>query len=204
MLELSAVVSCSSIPTSFPIGAYAGGAQSRELVAPPPLEGASGSQIEAETLGQALDVAPVEELDADSRVKRSQLAQLAVLARHERLLHDRDLQVEILLGKVEVGREGLADAALGVAFEYERGGLVLPGDSVVIEDARAFGLGLVREPGGFRTAICLEIDTFEAHLQARVATGSDASVGHLGGGPSETNVSPTAPRGIHFGHAGPD
>src|SRR5450830_745671 len=148
MLELSAIVPRSSIPTSSPIRARAGAPALENLSKGEARrrhsKGASGGQIEAVALGQSLNVAPVEELDADSRIELSQLAQLAVLARHERLLHDRDLQVEILLGKVEVGREGLADAALGVAFEYERGGLVLPGDSVVIEDARAFGLGLVR------------------------------------------------------------
>src|SRR5450759_331279 len=168
MLELSAIVPRSSIPTSSPIRARAGAPALENLSKGEARrrhsKGASGGQIEAVALGQSLNVAPVEELDADSRIELSQLAQLAVLARHERLLHDRDLQVEILLGEVEVGCERLADTAFIVPREHERGGLVLPRNSVIVENARAFDFCLVREPRGFRTAICLETGAFEAHL----------------------------------------
>ena len=44
-------------------------------------------------LGEALEIAPVEELDPDVRVPLTQLAQLPVLAGHERLLHGGDLDV---------------------------------------------------------------------------------------------------------------
>ena len=59
-------------------------------------------------LGEVLDVATIEELDLDVGVQPPYLAQLAVLSGHERLLHHRDLDVEVLLGKVEVRRERCA------------------------------------------------------------------------------------------------
>ena len=66
-----------------------------------------------EMLGEALQVAPVEELDLDVRVSLAQLAQLPVLAGHERLFHGGDLDVEVLIGEVEVGFEWPAEIFLG-------------------------------------------------------------------------------------------
>src|SRR5213079_2999527 len=80
----------------------------------------SAGEVEVEMLGEALEVAPVEELDPDVGVPLTQLAQLPVLAGDERLLHGGDLDVEVLLGKIEVGREGLLHATVGVLLEDER------------------------------------------------------------------------------------
>src|SRR5215212_9565946 len=90
----------------------------------------SGRQVEPVALGQPLDVTLVEELYVHLGVALAQPAQLAVLARHEALLHDRDLEVEVLLGEEEVRRECEQDAALGVLLEHERARLVVPGDAV--------------------------------------------------------------------------
>src|SRR5262249_26967437 len=88
-------------------------------------------------LSETLDVAAVEELHANMRIEALNLAQLAVLARDERLLHHRHFDEEVLLGEVEVGRECADDPPLLVALEHERLRLVVPGDAVVVEDLRA-------------------------------------------------------------------
>src|SRR5439155_44247 len=72
-----------------------------------------------EVLSQPFQVPLVEELHLHVRIPRAQLAQLPVLARHERLLHDGQLDVEILVGKVEIGRERLEHAAVLVLLEHE-------------------------------------------------------------------------------------
>src|SRR6201987_6323355 len=53
----------------------------------------SAGEVEVEMLGEALQVTPVEELDLDVRILLAQLAELPVLAGHERLLHGGDLDV---------------------------------------------------------------------------------------------------------------
>ena len=113
-----------------------------------------------EVLGEPLEVALVEELDLDVRVPLAQLAKLAVLPGDERLLHQGDLDVQILLGEVEVRRERFGDAAVLVLFEDERSRLVLPGHAVVVQHLGALELGLVREPRWLCAAICLEIRDF--------------------------------------------
>src|SRR6476661_4625611 len=91
----------------------------------------SRSLAELILLGKGLDVAPVEQLDPYVRAQLPQPAQLAVLLGHERLLHGGDLEVEILLGQVDVEGEGMR--------------LVFPGNAVVVEDLRTLELGLVGE-----------------------------------------------------------
>src|SRR6187551_505345 len=93
--------------------------------------------------GDPLEVALVEQLDLDLRVELPQLAELPVLPRDERLLHHGHLEIEVLLGEVEVGRERLDDLPLRVALEDERRRLVEPRDAVVVEDLRVLELGLV-------------------------------------------------------------
>src|ERR1043166_7363033 len=93
----------------------------------------SAGEVEVEMLGEALEVAPVEELDLDIGVALAQLAQLAVLAGHERLLHGGDLDVEVLVGEEEVGRERFGNAPVLVLLEHERPWLVFPRDVVVVE-----------------------------------------------------------------------
>ena len=80
-------------------------------------------------------------------VALAQLAELPVLPGHERLLHRRQLEVEILVGQVEVGREGLDHAALVVLLEHERVRLVLPRHAVVVEHLRTLTFHIVGEAG---------------------------------------------------------
>src|SRR6266568_3417974 len=123
-------------------------------------------ELELVSLRQALDVALVEELHAHVGIALAQLPQLAVLPRHERLLHHSDLHIQVLLGQVEVWLEGLDDAAVLVLLEDEGLRLVLPGHTVVVQDLGAFELCLVREAGRFLASICLEIRRFQYHLDS--------------------------------------
>src|SRR5581483_1237411 len=116
------------------------------------------------SLCEALEVALVEELDLHVGIALAELAELAVLPRHERLLHDGHLEVEVLLRQEEVGREGLQDAAVLILREDERARLVLPGDPVEVEDLRALEFRLVLEVGWLRPAIRLENGVFHHHF----------------------------------------
>ena len=55
------------------------------------------------------DVAALEQLDVHVRVEFLQAPQLAILVAHLFRLHCRQFDVQVLVGQVEVGREGLGD-----------------------------------------------------------------------------------------------
>ncbi len=101
------------------------------------------------------------------RVQPLDLAELAVLACHERLLHDGDLDEQVLLREIEVGSERTDDAAIVVALENEGVGLVVPRNAVVVEDLGALDLDTVGEPRGFIATICLENGSSHPHLRQR-------------------------------------
>src|SRR5215831_15506471 len=128
---------------------------------------ASGGLAEAVTGGDPLEIPLVEELDAHLGIELAQPAQLPVLPGDERLLHDRDLEIEVLVGEVEIGRERLDDLALLIALEHERVRLVHPRHAVVIEDLGVLEFRLVDEAWRLFAAICLEMGRFERHLQPR-------------------------------------
>ena len=132
-------------------------------------------------LSQPFEVSLVEELDPDVRVSLAQLAQLPVLARDERLLHHGELDVQILLRQIEVGRERLAHPAVLVLLEDEGSRLVEPRDSVVVEHLGALELCLTGEARWLGALICLEIRDIEPHLHCTVPTRSDSeTVYHTG------------------------
>src|SRR5438477_3080965 len=126
-------------------------------------------------LGEPFEVSFVEELDLHVRVALAQLAELAVLARDERLLHHRQLDVQILIREVEVGRERLGDPARLVLLEDERRRLVLPRHPVVVEDFGAFELRLAGETRWLLPPKYLENRCFEPHLEWTVLTASDGT-----------------------------
>src|SRR6266496_1692552 len=70
---------------------------------------------------------------------------LTVLSCHQCLLHNRHLDVEVLLGEVEVGLEGLRDATVLGFRKRERPRFVLPGNTVKVQQASTFALCVVRE-----------------------------------------------------------
>src|SRR5687768_10567774 len=120
---------------------------------------------EAETvlLHETLDVTPVEELHLHVGIPLFELPDLAVLPRHERLLHRRDLYVEVLVREVEVRPGRLDDAPLPVRLEDERTRFVLPPDSIEIEKLRDLEFRLVDETGRLTPTICLENRHFFRH-----------------------------------------
>ena len=71
---------------------------------------------------------------------------LAVLLGHELLVEGRDLDVEVELGQVEVGREALGRVALAVPVDVEGRGLVAPLDLVEVQQLRELPLAVVSEP----------------------------------------------------------
>ena len=96
------------------------------------LAGRAGQLVEqreaAELEQQHPEVPRVEQLDLDVRVQLAQPAQLAVLLAHELLLERRELDVQVEVGQVEVGREALDDVAVEVPADREGVRLVGPAD----------------------------------------------------------------------------
>jgi len=124
-------------------------------------------ELQPVALRESLDVPPVEELHAHVGIEALNLAKLAVLARHERLLHDRDLDEEVLIREVEVGRESTDDTSVPVPLEDEGVGLVVPRNAVIVEDLGALDLDPVGEPWRLVATICLENGTCDPHLRHR-------------------------------------
>ena len=96
---------------------------------------------------QRPEVTRVEQLHADLRIELPQVAQLAVLLPDQRLLERRQLDVQVDLRQVEVGRERLDDRAVGVPGDGEDVGFVSPRDTVEVQDPRQLRLALVCEAG---------------------------------------------------------
>jgi hypothetical protein len=90
-------------------------------------------------------VALVEDLALDVGVELLQAAYLAVLLRHELLVERRDLDVEIELRKVEVGREAVRDVARSIPIDVERRRFVEPLDLVEVEELCELPLAVVGE-----------------------------------------------------------
>lgn len=95
---------------------------------------------------QAEVVALIQHLDANVGIELPQPSSLAILLRDELLVERRDLDVEVVRRKVEVGSEGLRRIAVTIAFEDELPGLVLPRDVVEVEQLGELPLRVVREP----------------------------------------------------------
>jgi hypothetical protein len=70
---------------------------------------------------------------------------LSVLLRHELLVERRDLNVEVELWEVEVGREPVRDVAGAVPVDVESRRLVEPLDLVEVEELRELALAVVGE-----------------------------------------------------------
>src|SRR5439155_5076997 len=102
-----------------------------------------GPRLRQVVLGEKLPEVPVvQQLDLHVRIELPQAPQLAVLARDQALLHPRDLDVEVEVGDVEVGREALGHAPVLVPGQVERARLVLPAQPVEVEQPREGALAL--------------------------------------------------------------
>jgi hypothetical protein len=99
-----------------------------------------------------VEVVPlIEDLAANLGVELAEAAHLAVLLGDQLLVHGGDLDVEILLGKVEVGGEVLGGLVTAVPGDGEGTGLVLPGDVVEVEQSGELALarmGEIQQIGG--------------------------------------------------------
>src|SRR6187397_2677526 len=86
----------------------------------------AGDVLEAVLGHQRQVVALVEDLAVDARIQLPQATHLPVLLRDQPLVERRDLDVQVVLRQVEVGREPLDDVAVAVPLQVERRGLVGP------------------------------------------------------------------------------
>src|SRR6202022_4599731 len=82
-----------------------------------------------------LVILSIKKAHVDLRVQLAKHPHLAVLGRDQRLLHRRQLDVEVLFGKIEVGSEHLRHVG-ALPGDRERHGLVYPANAVVVEEAR--------------------------------------------------------------------
>jgi hypothetical protein len=92
-------------------------------------------------------VALVEDLAVDLGVELLEPPHLSVLLGDELLVHRRDLDVEVVVGQVEVRREILGRDALPVPGEGEGPRFVLPGNTVEIEEKGELTLTVVSKLG---------------------------------------------------------
>jgi hypothetical protein len=96
-------------------------------------------------------VALIEHFALHVGIQLAKPSDLLVLLRDKFLTHRLDLDVDIVLWKIEVGLEELRRFAVVSPLDLEGAGLVLPVDSVEVEESREFPFAVVGEIGG----ICL-------------------------------------------------
>jgi hypothetical protein len=88
-------------------------------------------------------VALIENLAFDLRVELAQAAHLPILLGHQLLAHRGDLDVEIVIGEVEVGAKELRRGTVGSELDCKLARLVLPVDLVEIEESRKLSFAFV-------------------------------------------------------------
>jgi len=102
-------------------------------------------------------VALVENLALGVRVDGPETADFLVLLGHEFLVHRRDLDVQVVVGKIEVGGEPFDRLALGVKFDRKTLRLVIPWDTIEIEKKGELALTVVSEVDLMcRGAVCAQ------------------------------------------------
>jgi hypothetical protein len=104
-----------------------------------------GGALEAVFLDQVEIIPLVEDLAADVRIETTKGPYFAVLFGDELLAHRGDLYEEVVVGKVEVGSEILVGPPFAVPGDGERPRLILPGDSVEIEERGKLALTVMSE-----------------------------------------------------------
>src|SRR2546423_1206310 len=98
-----------------------------------------------EFFNQLAIVRRIKHLEIDLRVERAQAADFAILARDKRLTQRCQLNVEVVLWQVKIGREKTRRRARRVPLEGEAARLVLPLDMIEAQDARELGFRFVGE-----------------------------------------------------------
>jgi magnesium transporter len=90
--------------------------------------------------GQPQHVTAEHDLDRHA-VELARAPCFSALPCRQRLPHDSQLDVQALVGEVEVGSKSLPYGTVGISLEHERPRLVLPADPVLVEETRQLGLG---------------------------------------------------------------
>jgi hypothetical protein len=92
-------------------------------------------------------VALIEHLAVDLGVELLEPPHLSVLLGDELLVHRCDLDVEVVVGQIEVRREELGRGAVTVPGEGEGPRFVLPGNTIEIEEKCELALTVVSKVG---------------------------------------------------------
>jgi len=97
-------------------------------------------------LDEEMEVIPlVEDPAANVRVQSPKPSHLAILLRHEALIHRGDLDEDVLVREVEVGAEELRRRAIGLELDGELAGFELPRNVIEVEQPRELALTLMGE-----------------------------------------------------------
>lgn len=94
---------------------------------------------------EASVVPSVQQLDVHLGVQLSQATQLPVLLCHQALFQRGQLDVQVELRKIEVGREALDYPSFGVVLQRECPGLVFPLNLVKVQEVGELSFALVGE-----------------------------------------------------------
>jgi hypothetical protein len=87
----------------------------------------------------------VENLALRVGVDGLEAADLLVLLGYEFLVHRRDLDEQVIVGKVEIGGEPLGWLAFRIKFDWKTPGLVVPWDTIEVEKEGELPLTVVSE-----------------------------------------------------------
>jgi hypothetical protein len=93
------------------------------------------SFTDAVGVGEPVDIAPVEELNLHGWVNLSHLTEFAILPCDERLAHRCELDIEPVIGEIEIGREHFGGASIRSPRERKCGWFVGPTDTVERQNA---------------------------------------------------------------------
>src|SRR2546428_631938 len=104
---------------------------------------------------QTAVIATVEDLHADIGVQLAEPAEFAVLLGHEALLECGEFDVQIDLRKIEVRVEALHDPTLVVPLQWKAPRIVLPPDTVKVQEPGELSFTFVREAGACRRSVAL-------------------------------------------------
>ena len=118
-------------------------------------------------------VALVENLALGVRVDGPETADFLVLLGYEFLIHRRDLDEQVIVGKVEVGSEPLGWLTFRVELDGKTPRLVIPWDAIEVEQEGELPLAVVSEFNLMcRGAVCAQ------GAPASIAPASSASSGN--------------------------
>ena len=103
-------------------------------------------------------VALIEDFALDIGMNRLEPADLLVLLGDQLLIHGRDLDVQLVVGQIEIGCEVLGGLPVVIELDREAIGFVVPRNSIEVKEERELALAVV---GKFdfvrRGAVCTQV-----------------------------------------------